>query len=97
MGCINVTTTRIIPAANRSTAQAGSVQMEREGNKVSWRDDPVTEKQLEMIKNMHEFSDWPLPKFTGKTKGEAADYIDTWIAKANSSILDCWDVTQGIP
>jgi len=64
---------------------------------MSWRDDPATEKQLETIRNMHEFSEWPLPKFTGKTKGEAADYIDRWIAKAHESILDCWDVTQGTP
>lgn len=64
---------------------------------MAWRDDPATEKQLEMIRNMNEFSEYPLPPFKGKTKGEASDYIDTWIAKSHESILDCWDVTQGIP
>lgn len=63
---------------------------------MSWRDDPATEKQLEMIRDIREFSDWPLPLFTGKTKGEASDYIDRWIGKAHETILDCWDVTQGI-
>ncbi len=64
---------------------------------MSWRDDPATEKQLEMIRDIREFSDWPLPPFTGRTKGEASDYIDRWIGKAHETILDCWDVTQGIP
>lgn len=64
---------------------------------MSWRDDPATEKQLEMIGDIRESSDWPLPLFTGKTKGEASDYIDRWIGKAHETILDCWDVTQGIP
>jgi hypothetical protein len=64
---------------------------------MTWRDDPATEKQLEMIRNMREFSDWPLPPFTGETKVEASDYIDRWNAKAHESILDCWDETQGIP
>ncbi len=64
---------------------------------MTWRDDPVTEKQLEMIDNMHDFSEYPLPPFTGKTKGDASDYIATWLAKSHESILDCWDKTQGIP
>lgn len=63
---------------------------------MSWRDDPVTDKQLEMIRNMDDFSEWPLPPFTGTTKGEASDYIDKWIGKAHETILDCWDVSQGI-
>ena len=64
---------------------------------MTWRDDPATEKQLKMIRNMQEFSDLPLPSFAGKTKGEASDYIDRLIAKAHENILDCWDVTQGKP
>lgn len=47
---------------------------------MSWRDDPVTEKQLAYILRMQEDADMngaiPLPEFTGTTKGEASDYID---------------------
>lgn len=63
--------------------------------KKSWRDDPVTEKQLNLIIEMNEFSEWPLPAFTGTTKGEACDYINKWIGKSHETILSCWDTTQG--
>lgn len=43
-----------------------------------WRNDPVTEKQLEYIKNIQEFSVFPIPSFMGKTKGEASDYISRY-------------------
>lgn len=45
---------------------------------MNWRNDPVTEKQINYIKEMNEFSDFPIPKFTGKTKGEASDYINRY-------------------
>ena len=64
---------------------------------MSWRNDPVTEKQLKMITDMIEFSEFPLPKFTGKTKGEASDYINKWLSKSHESLLDIYDTTQGIP
>jgi len=41
-----------------------------------WREQPITEKQKEYIRDMEEFSYYPLPKFTGTTKGEASDYIE---------------------
>lgn len=44
----------------------------------NWRDDPATEKQLAYIEEMHEFSAFPIPAFTGTTKGEACDFIDRW-------------------
>jgi hypothetical protein len=62
-----------------------------------WRDDPITDKQKALISEMQEFSEYRLPDFTGKTKGEASDYIDKWIAKSHEKILDCYDETQGIP
>ena len=43
----------------------------------SWRDKKPTAKQLELIEEMEEYSDFPLPPFTGKTRGEAY----TWIQK----------------
>ena len=47
---------------------------------MSWRDSPVTEKQLKYILRMQEDAvingAIPLPVFDGKTKGEASDYID---------------------
>ena len=45
---------------------------------ADWRNDPVTEKQLAYIQEMHDFSDFPIPVFTGTTKGEASDFIDRW-------------------
>lgn len=45
---------------------------------MNWQNDTVTEKQINYIKEMNEFSDFPIPKFTGKTKGEASDYIDRY-------------------
>lgn len=46
---------------------------------MSWRNDPVTDKQLQLINDMFEFSDYPLPLFEGKTKGEASDYINKYV------------------
>lgn len=50
-----------------------------------WRDDPATEKQLACIMEMQEFSDFPIPRFTGSTKGEASDYIDRWSKRAHEA------------
>lgn len=52
---------------------------------ADWRSDPATEKQLAYIQEMQEFSDYPLPRFTGSTKGEASDYIDRWSAIAHEA------------
>lgn len=43
----------------------------------NWREDPPTQSQLDYIKHIWEESNVPLKPFTGKTKGEAAE----WIAK----------------
>ena len=45
---------------------------------MSWRDDPITEKQREFIEEAMEFSVYPIPAFKGKTKGEASDWIDKY-------------------
>lgn len=42
---------------------------------MDWRSKEPTEKQLVYIRDMMEFSPYPLPMFEGKTRGEAADYI----------------------
>lgn len=44
----------------------------------NWRSEAATPKQIAYIQEMQEFSDFPLPNFIGKTKGEASDYIDKW-------------------
>lgn len=62
---------------------------------VSWRDKPMTEKQIEMIKNMYANTEIPIPKFEGRTRGEASDFIDKWLSTTHESILSCWDTTQG--
>ena len=69
------------------------------GSKVrmSWREDPATDKQLKLISEMCEFSERPIPAFEGNTKGEASDYIDKWIGRSHETYLNCWDTTQGIP
>ena len=49
---------------------------------MSWRNDPITEKQENMIARMEEDAmmngAW-IPPFHGKTKGEACDYIGNFI------------------
>lgn len=45
---------------------------------MSWRDKPITEKQKDCIAEMQEFSHYPIPLFTGTTRGEASDYIDKY-------------------
>ena len=51
-----------------------------------WRIDPITEKQKECIADMMEFSAYPIPRFTGTTKGEAADYIEKYGKLAHEDI-----------
>lgn len=45
---------------------------------MTWRNDPITEKQRECIETMQEFSCYPIPQFCGTTKGEASDYINKY-------------------
>ena len=49
----------------------------------TWRDDPITAKQAQLIQEMNEFSEFPLPRFTGTTKGEACDYINANLNRAH--------------
>ncbi len=53
---------------------------------MGWRDDPITDKQKMLIEDMMEFSDYPLPRFTGTTKGEASDYIDKYGKLAHEDV-----------
>lgn len=55
-------------------------------NTSPWRLQPATEKQLQLIAEMQEFSEFPLPIFDGQTKGEASDYIDKWAKLAHETI-----------
>ena len=57
-----------------------------------WKNQPATQKQLDYIAYMHEFSSFPVPKFTGKTKGEAALYIDKYAKEAHKSD---WAIVNG--
>lgn len=52
---------------------------------IKWRNDPITEKQRRYIEEMQEFSDFPIPKFIGTTKGEAHDYIERWSKRAHEA------------
>ena len=45
---------------------------------LTWKDEPAIEKQLKYIEEMQEYSVYQLPKFTGKTKGEASEYISRY-------------------
>ena len=54
---------------------------------MGWREENATEKQLKMISDMNDFSEYQLPKFTGTTKGEASDYINRYIGLSHESIL----------
>ena len=53
---------------------------------MNWRDEPVTEKQRRLIAEMQEFSEFPLPAFNGRTKGEASDWIDQNMRKAHETM-----------
>ena len=54
-----------------------------------WHDDPPTKQQLDYIKHIWEECEYPLPPFTGKTKGEAAIWIDKNKRWAYCSSSDC--------
>lgn len=56
-----------------------------------WADCPVSEAQLNYIREMQEMSEYPLPPFTGKTRGEASDYIDKWHRLAHERVDDSAD------
>ena len=57
-----------------------------------WRLRPITDKQKECIDEMQEYSPYPLPKFEGQTRGEAADYIDKYGKLAHESE---WAIEHG--
>ena len=56
-----------------------------------WRAEKATEEQLALIADMMEFSEMPIPVFTGTTKGEAADYINKWMGTAHESMLSVYE------
>ena len=58
----------------------------------TWRSKEPTEKQLQHIMEMQEFSPYPLTAFDGKTRGEAADYIDQYSKVAHEST---WAIEHG--
>lgn len=50
---------------------------------LDWRNEPATERQLAYIAEMQEFSEFHIPAFIGKTKGEASDYINQYSKTAH--------------
>ncbi len=59
---------------------------------INWRDKEPTQKQLDLIEEMEEFSDFPLPSFKGTTRGEAHDWIQKNWALAHES---AWAIEHG--
>lgn len=58
---------------------------------MSWRDDPITEKQEQMIAGIEEdamMNGAFIPPFHGSTKGEASDYIGNYIGACHLSAYD---------
>ena len=55
-------------------------------------EEPITNKQKKFIMEMQEFSEYPLPKFNGKTKKEAQIYIKKYYKLAHESI---WAIENG--
>lgn len=51
-----------------------------------WRNEPITQKQKELIAEMEEFSRYPIPHFEGTTKGEASDYISKYGEIAHENV-----------
>lgn len=74
----------------RDRAQAVDLWNTRINN--DWREDPITDKQRELINDMEEFSPYNLPHFTGTTKGEASDYIDKFTKIAHENP---WSMEHG--
>ena len=62
--------------------------MRRQINLKSWRTEKATKRQLDLIRDMQEFSYYPLPKFNFETatKGEAFDYIEKWSKLAHENV-----------
>lgn len=56
--------------------------------------DKATEKQLRYIAELQEFSEYPLPAFTGTTKKEASDYIDKWAKLAHRTLVDAYEESR---
>lgn len=59
--------------------------------RMSWRNDPITEKQEVMIAQIEEdavMNDAFIPPFSGTTKGEACDYIGNYIHACHLSAFD---------
>ena len=73
------------------------LQQKREIMAHNWRNDKITEKQMNYIIEMNEFSDFHLPVFSGTTKGEASDYINKYQQLAherfnsNEDMYGNWD------
>lgn len=57
-----------------------------------WRLRPITDKQKKYIAEMQIYSPYSLPKFEGKTRGEASDYIYKYGKLANESE---WAIEHG--
>ena len=53
-----------------------------------WRSKKPTEKQIQCIKDMMEFSWYSLPPFdfVNGTRGDASDYIDKWEELAHEDV-----------
>lgn len=58
----------------------------------TWRDEPATEKQISYCHELSEHSPYNIPQFTGKTKGEASDYIDKYSKDAHTNE---WAIEHG--
>lgn len=53
---------------------------------MNWRLEPLTKKQKELIEAMQDFSCFPIPRFTGETRGEASDYIARYGQQAHENV-----------
>ena len=53
---------------------------------MNWRDKEITKAQKQLISDMQEFSSYPLPRFTGTTRGEASDYIEKYYKLAHEDV-----------
>ena len=51
---------------------------------MNWRNLPPTQKQLDYIAELCEMSDHPLPRYEGKTRGEASDWINANASSAHT-------------
>lgn len=80
------------PRGDSKRAREKTAAVREAEDEMIWRDKEPTQKQLDLIAEMREFSEYPLPLFTGSTRGDAYDYIQKYGELSHEST---WAIEHG--